>query len=573
MKVAEGTELIAPYGGRLVSLEVPGAEEQQELKQYASNLPSIQISARSVCDFELLATGAFSPINGFMGKEDYQRVTREMRLADGTFFPIPITLPVGPFDGLKLDQEITLRGPQNEVLAILTVNEIYERNYEEEVRNVYGTTDTRHPLVSEMTKWGPFNISGSMKIVELPKRYDFLNLRLSPAGVRDRLKTMGHAQVVAFQTRNPMHRSHEATTKRAMELVNGCLLIHPAVGVTRPGDVDYFTRVRCIQALVQKNYEADRVVLGIFPLAMRLAGPREALWHMIIRRNYGASHFIIGRDHASPGKDSQGKPFYDPYAAQELAARYEKEIGVQSLTFKEFVYVADEDRYEELDKIPEGKKYWTISGTEIREDYLSKGKLLPAWYTHPEVARILMQSYPPKQDQGFCIWFTGLPSAGKSTIAQVLAIRLNEKGKRITFLDGDVVRTHLSKGLGFSREDRDANILRIGFVASEIVRHDGVVISAAVSPYRSTRDQVRSMFSSTHFIEVFVDTPQQICEQRDVKGLYAKARRGEIKGFTGIDDPYEAPVNPEIHVDTCKSRPDESAEMIVQLLQSQGYVE
>ncbi len=572
MQIINKSVLISPYGGKLVDLLVRDQEEKEALKIYAGSLPSIQISPRSFCDIELLATGAFSPLKTFMGEKDYWRVVGEMRLADGTFFPIPITLPVEEFEGLALDKEIALRGPQNEILAILNVEEIYGWDYESEAQNVYGSLDTRHPLISEMNQWGPLNISGSLRVIELPKHYDFLHLRKTPLEVRDRLAMLGFENVVVFQTRNPMHRSHEELTKRAMDLVHGALLIHPTIGVTRPGDVDYYTRVRCIQTLVNHHYDPTRIAFSIFPLAMRLAGPREALWHMIIRRNYGANHFIIGRDHASPGKDSTGKPFYDPYAAQDIGARYQDEIGVKILPFQEFVYLKEERRYEEIDRIPEGSATLSISGTEIRENYLQSGKLLPEWYTRPEIAQILMQTYPPKYEQGFCIWFTGLPCAGKSTIGEILLVKLFEKGRRVTFLDGDVVRTHLSKGLGFDRTGRNANILRIGFVASEIIRHNGVVVCAAVSPYRSTRDQVRAMFPVGNFIEVFVDTPQSLCEERDVKGMYAKARRGEIQGFTGIDDPYEAPVQPEITIKTAEITPFYAANAIIEHLLNLDYI-
>ena len=564
--------LISPYGGELKDLFVGDPEERESLKAFAATLPYIQISQRSLCDLELLATGAFSPLDKFMGEEDYSRVVEEMRLGDGTLFPIPLTLPTEGFEGLALDKQMALRGPQNEILALMNVEEIYPWNHEHVAKNVFKTVDTRHPLVSEMTKWGPLNISGKLRVVQLPKHYDFLHLRRTPRQVREELEKLSFQNVVVFQTRNPMHRSHEELTKRAMNIVDGALLLHPTIGVTRPGDVDYYTRVRCIQSLVDHHYDQSRVVFSIFPLAMRLAGPREALWHMIVRRNYGANHFIIGRDHASPGKDSLGVPFYQPYAAQELAAEHEKEIGLKILPFHEFVYLKDEQRYEEADKIPHGATVLSISGTEIRENYLQSGKVLPDWYTRPEVAHILMQTYPPRHEQGFCIWFTGLPCAGKSTIGEILLVKLFEKGRRVTFLDGDVVRTHLSKGLGFDRGGRDANILRIGFVASEIIRHNGAVICAAVSPYRSTRDQVRTMFPNANFIEVFVDTPQEICEQRDVKGMYAKARRGEITGFTGIDDPYESPLSPEITIKTDECSPAFAANLIIEHLRNQSYL-
>jgi len=308
------------------------------------------------------------------------------------------------------------------------------------------------------------------------------------------------------------------------------------------------------------------------PLAMRMAGPREALWHALIRRNYGATHFVVGRDHAGPGQDSTGKPFYGPYEAQEMMAQYEDELGVKAVQFQEIVYLVDEERYEEASKAPKNAKTASISGTQVRDEYLAKGKLLPAWFTRPETAQILMETNPPRYKQGLCIWFTGLSGAGKSTISEALLPMLLERGRQATVLDGDVVRTHLSKGLGFSKEDRDTNILRIGFVAGEIARHNGTVICAAISPYLSTRNEARKMVGEDHFVEVFVNTPLEVCEGRDVKGMYARARRGEIKGFTGIDDPYEEPLNAELTLDTVETTPEANARKIVAYLESRGFL-
>jgi sulfate adenylyltransferase len=564
--------LISPYGSKLINLLVEDEHERMVLKEYASHLPSIQISTRSLCDLELLATGAFSPLDRFMGQRDYLRVCNEMRLSDGTLYPIPVTLPVELTKEIELDKEIVLRSPTNQILGLMKIEEIFPWDYEHEAERVFGTSDTRHPLVSEMSRWYKWYVSGPIKILELPKHYDFLQFRLTPFQVRERLQQLGFHDVVAFQTRNPMHRSHEELTKRAIQRVHGSLLIHPTVGVTRLEDIDYFTRVRCIQSLVAKYYNPERTLLGIVPLAMRMAGPREALWHMIIRRNYGANHFIIGRDHASPGKNSQSIPFYEPFAAHDLAQKYEHEIGVKTLIFREFVYLPDEDRYEESEALPSQTKTQSISGTQVREDYLRKGKLLPSWYTRPEVAEILTHVHPPREKQGFCIWFTGLPSAGKSTIAQILATKLYENGRRSTLLDGDVVRTHLSRGLGFSHEDRELNILRIGFVASEIVRHEGVVLCAAVSPYRATRDQVRSRFDAGKFIEVFINTPIEVCQIRDVKGLYARALSGQLKGFTGIDDPYETPISPDIEIETLRMTAEEATLKILEYLKQNSFI-
>lgn len=563
--------LITPYGGKLVNLLVTG-EEREELLARSSSLPSVKISARALCDLELLATGAFSPLDRFMRKADYERVLTEMRLNDGTLFPIPVTLPLDESALPSWGEEITLCDARNNTIAVMQIEEVYHWDPQREARLVLGTTDPRHPLISEMVRWGKVYVSGELKVLDLPRYYDFVDLRRTPAQVRARLEEMGYDKVVAFQTRNPMHRIHEELTKRAAEEVGGSLLIHPVVGMTKPGDVDHYTRVRVYRALVEKYYDPNRTLLSLLPLAMRLAGPREALWHAIIRRNYGATHLIIGRDHAGPGVDSRGNPFYGPYEAQMMLEQYADEIGVQPVPFKELVYLPDEDRYEELDKVPEGKRTLTISGTQVRDEYLAKGKLLPEWFTRRETAEILAQMYPPRHKQGFCVWFTGLSGAGKSTTAEILTSMLLERGRQVTLLDGDVVRTHLTKGLGFSREDRDTNILRIGFVAGEIVRHGGTVITAAISPYRATRNEARKMVGEDRFIEVFVDTPIEVCEQRDVKGLYARARRGQITGFTGVDDPYETPVNPEITLYTVGVSPEENARKIIAYLEEKGFL-
>ena len=567
----ERNTLIPPYGGELIDLMVP-PDLADDVKARASELPSIQLSDRATCDLELLATGAFSPLGRFMGERDYRRTVGEMRLDDGTLFPIPVTLPVDDPSPITLDADIALRDSRNELLAVMTVQEAYAWDLEDAADQVFGTRDVRHPLVSEMHRWGRVNISGPLQVLRLPPHHDFIDLRKTPSETRAGLAEYGHANVVAFQTRNPLHRAHEELTKRAAESVDGVLLLHPVVGLTKPGDVDHYTRVRTYRALTQNYYGRDRVLLSLLPLAMRLAGPREALWHAIIRRNYGANHLIVGRDHAGPGVDSAGNPFYGPYDAQEIVDRFSDETGVKTVTFHEMVYVPDDDRYEEVTALPDGARTSSISGTQVREDYLGQGLTLPDWFTRPEVADILGESYPPKHRQGVCIWFTGLSGAGKSTTAEILTDLLMEHGRQVTVLDGDVVRTHLSRGLGFSKEDRDTNILRIGFVAAEIVRHGGVSICAAVSPYSAARNEVRAMVGADHFIEVFVDTPLDVCEERDSKGMYAKARRGEITGFTGIDDPYEAPESPEITLDTVRKSGEENASLVLEYLAEKRFV-
>ena len=563
-------KLITPYGEKLVNL-IANEEEIADLKNLATELNSVQISERSMCDFEMMSTGAFSPLDRFMNQADYQSVVETQRLSNGTLFPIPITLPINSTDDVKLDSQIALRSPKNDLLAIMTVEEIYECDQKADAKKVFGTDDTKHPMIAEMETWGKYNISGKVQTIQTPSHSDFNPLRLTPGETRLRLEEFGYENVVAFQTRNPLHRVHEELTKRAAESVDGVLLIHPVVGMTKPGDVDHYTRVRTYKALTDNYYDQDKVLLSLLPLAMIMGGPREAIWHAIIRRNYGANHLIVGRDHAGPGVDSKGNPFYGPYDAQESVLEHQTELGVKMVPFQMVVYLPEEDRYEEISKVNDTMKTASISGTQVRDDYLSIGKSLPTWFTRPEVSQILEQSFPPMHQQGVCLWFTGLSGAGKTATADIVTNMILEKGRRSTVLDGDVVRTHLSKGLGFSAEDRDTNIRRIGFVAAEIVRHGGIAICAAVSPYIATRNEVREMVGSDKFIEIHVDTPLEVAESRDVKGMYAKARRGEIKGFTGIDDPYEEPVNPEITLDTVKFSAEENANRIVTELEKRGF--
>lgn len=566
----KNTPLNTPYGGSLVDLVVP-SEQKAEVKARAAALPSITLSQRSVHDLELLATGAFSPLTSFLGRADYARVVEEGRLANGTLWPIPITLPVKGSD-VKLDQEVCLRSPKNDILAILTIREAFPWSAEEEAKGVLGKHDMAHPLVSEMRQWGDTDVSGELRVIDLPAPPDFRDLRLTPREVRERLGSNGHARVVAFQTRNPLHRSHEELIKRAMDTTDAALLLHPVVGMTRPGDVDHYTRVRIYRELVARRFDNARTLLALLPLAMRMAGPREALWHAIIRRNHGATHFIVGRDHAGPGPDSSGKPFFGPYDAQEAVCKHADELGVAMVPFKEMVYLPDEDRYVEEDQVPKGARTLKISGTQVRDEYLAKGKELPEWFTRPETAKLLRESAPARHEQGFCIWFTGLSGSGKSTAAEALVALLMERGRRVTLLDGDVVRTHLSKGLGFSPEDRDTNIRRIGWVAAEIVRHGGVAVCAAISPYRATRAEAKSFVGADRFVEVFVDASPLLCEERDVKGLWKQAREGKLKGFTGVDDPYEAPERPDVRLTTVHETPAEEGEKIIAVLEERGFL-
>lgn len=565
------TVLIAPYGDRLVNLIVP-EEDRHEVLHRAKELPYVQISLRSLCDLELMATGAFSPLARFMSKADYTRVLEEMRLADGTLFPIPITLSVTETKGIQLGKEIALRSLRNELIAVMSIEEVFESDHNYEASHVYKTDDSRHPLVAEMATWGKYCISGPLKVVGLPKHFDFCELRKTPAEVRSLLEQYKRPNVVAFHTRNLIHRAHEELTKRAANAVGGTLLLHPTVGLVMPGDADHYARVRSYKAVIKKYYQPQPSVLSVLPLAMRFAGPREAVWHAITRRNYGANYFIVGRDHASPGRNSRGQPFYGPYEAQELLDQVSDEIGVRMIASQELVYVPEEGSYEEIDRVPAGKTYLMISGTKLRNEYLAHRKSIPEWFLRPEAAQILEEIHAPLHKRGVCIWFTGLPGCGKSTLAEMLTTMLTEYGRQVTWLDGDVVRTHLSAGLGFTKEDRDRNILQIGFVASEVVRHGGIAVCAAVSPYRAIRDQVRNIVGKGNFVLVFVDTPLEVCEQRDSKGLYNRARRGEIERLTGIGDPYEVPVMPEITVTTTTRPPEEVVQEIIRYLVEKGFL-
>ena len=545
------------------------------MKATAKDFASLTLDERGLCDLELLAVGGFSPLTGFLGRADYERVVAEKRLADGTLWPLPVTLPVKPGDGVADGKPIALRDVYGNLIAFLHVKELYEYDKTAEAAGAYGSTDAKHPSVAYLNRQPSHYAAGRLEVIRTPPHYDFVTLRRTPAELRKHFQSLGWNRVVAFQTRNPLHRAHEELTKRAAEQIGGGLLIHPVVGVTKPGDVDHYTRVRCYRALVDNYYEPGSVVLSLLPLAMRMAGPREVLLHAIIRRNFGCTHFIVGRDHAGPGADSTGKPFYPPYAAQESMANHADEIGMEMVDFKQMVYLPDDARYSPVDEVPAGVKTADISGTQVRDNYLAKGLQLPEWFSRPAVAEILNETSPPRFRQGLTIWFTGLSGSGKSTVAHALIERLAEFGRNVSLLDGDEIRTHLSKGLGFSKEDRDTNIRRVGFVAAMVSQHGGTVLCSVISPYRAVRDEARKM-SRGNFVEVFCDTPLDVCESRDVKGLYAKARTavkdGKPMGFTGVDDPYEPPVNPEVTIDTSRLPVQECADAIIEKLLALGYV-
>jgi sulfate adenylyltransferase len=551
-------------------------DRSEILRAASTEWPSWNLSPRQLCDLELLLNGGFSPLRGFLSQEDYDSVCTSMRLEDGTLWPIPITLDVTEefANQIEIGSTIALRDPEGFILAALHVSDVWQPDRMFEAYSVYGTTNPEHPGVAHLlNRTNSFYVGGRIEGLRLPVHYDFRPLRLTPAQLRAEFASAGWEKVVAFQTRNPMHRAHFELTLRALEEAGTKLLVHPVVGLTKPGDVAHYTRIRCYQGLMQ-YYPQNTAMLALLPLAMRMAGPREALWHALIRKNYGCTHFIIGRDHAGPGRDSSGKPFYGPYDAQNLVSEHEEEIGIEVVPFKAMVYVEEMDSYLPQDDVPPGTRTIDISGTELRR-YLHEGRDIPEWFTFPEVARHLRDSYVPRSRQGFTIFFTGLSASGKSTIANALAVMLLEQGGRnISILDGDLVRKNLSSELGFSKEHRDLNIRRIGYVASEITKNGGVAICAAIAPYDDVRKEVRAAIEPHGgFILVHVATPLEECELRDRKGNYAKARAGLIGEFTGISHPYELPADAEIVIDNTLLTTEEAAQEIIANLTQQGFLQ
>ena len=568
------SHLIIPHGGELVNLLVD-EERKAVLKDLSLHIPSIAIAERQLCDLELLLNGAFSPLDGFMTRTDYESVLDGMRLQDGTLWPIPVCLDVSEAEASRLEpgQSAAIRDPEGFMLAVMQIKEVWPVDKKLEAKAVYGTEDTTHPGVDYlMHQTGSHYVGGRVEGVNMPLHFDFKHLRLSPREVRAACAKLGWRRMVGFQTRNPLHRAQFEMTLRGMMKAKANLLLQPVVGPTKPGDIDYYTRVRCYQAAAG-HYPPNMMLLSLLPLAMRMAGPREALWHALIRKNYGCSHFIVGRDHAGPGLDKGGKPFYEPYASQELLSQYGEEIGIEILPFEEMVYMPERSQFYPRSELSGKEEMKTLSGTAMRA-LLRTGLDLPEWFTFPEVIDELRKAYPPRYEQGFTVFLTGLSGAGKSTIARVLLSRFLEMGDRpVTLLDGDVVRRHLSSELGFSKEHRDINVRRIGFVASEITKNRGIAICAPIAPYGLSRRQIREMIEQYGgFIEVYVATPLEVCEQRDRKGIYAKARAGLIKGLTGVDDPYEEPEKCEAKIDTTGITPDEAAQEVLFELQRQGYI-
>ena len=562
-----------PHGGELKNLYLSAQDAAAE-KEAAGGYASWDLTERQLCDLERLLNGAFSPLDGFLNKVDYDSVVKTMRLKSGVLWPIPITLDVSEdfAKDIKSGDKLALRDLEGVILATLEVGDTWKPDLDAEAKGVYGTTDVKHPAVNYLKNIGnPVYVGGTLKGLERPTHYDFKHLRDTPAEVRDRFQKLGWRKVVAFQTRNPIHRAHQELTLRAARDVEANLLIHPVVGLTKPGDVDHYTRVRCYEQLLGR-YPEQTTMLSLLPLAMRMGGPREAMWHAIIRKNYGCTHLIVGRDHAGPGQDSNGNDFYGPYDAQELLTEHGEELDITMVPFQLMVYAENRAQYIPIDQKTDEDNVLNISGTELRRR-LQEGLEIPEWFSFPDVVAELRRTHPPRHKQGFTVFFTGLSGSGKSTIANALMVKLMEMGGRpVSLLDGDVVRKNLSSELGFSKEHRDLNIRRIGYVASEITKNGGIAICAPIAPYTATRRAVRESIEPLGgFIEIFVSTSVEECEKRDRKGLYALARAGKIKEFTGISDPYEAPENAEMVIDTVDISPDQAAHRILVKLESMGF--
>jgi sulfate adenylyltransferase len=563
-----------PYGNTLVNLLVDEAR-QNLLKKISLNFPDLTLNARQTCDLELLATGAFSPLKGFMNGSDYESVLDRMRLQDNTLWPIPVCLDVSETIARRLEvgQSLALRDPEGFLLAILHVEDLWPIDHKKEAFQVYGTDDPNHPGVHHLFHaTGDYYVGGAVEVISLPLHPDFKQLRRTPEEIRLNYKKLGWNRVVGFITRNPIHRPQFEITLRAMREAKANLLLLPIAGTTMPKDFDHFTRVRCYHQ-VASHFPPGSYLLNLLPLAARMAGPRTALLHAIIAKNFGCTHLVIGRDHGGPGLNNQGKPFYAPDAAQTIARQHCNEINSTIISFAEMVYLPFEDEYRSVDEVPPGTQAISLSGTEIRRR-IRAGRQVPEWATFPEVMGELLKAYPPPRQQGVTIFFTGLSGAGKSTIAKVLFSRFLEIGDRpVTLLDGDIIRRNLSNELTFSKEHRDINVRRIGFVAGEITKNRGIAICAPIAPYAATRREIRKAIETYGgFIEVHVATPIDECESRDRKGMYAKARAGLIKGFTGVDDPYEEPQSPEVVIDTSHLTPDEAAQEVLLVMGQKGYI-
>ena len=565
---------VTAHGGKLLDLYVSGDHRDREKENARSN-PSWDLTKRQLCDIELLLNGGFSPLHGFVNQKDYQSILADMRLADGTLWPMPINLDVSQTfaDSVQVGERITLRDQEGVAIANMAVSDCWKADKKQEALAVFGVNDDSHPGVHYlMHEAGEYYLGGILTGVTPPLHYDFTHYRHTPASLRDHFAGRGWENVIAFQTRNPVHRAHVTMTKRLMAENNAHFVIHSAVGMTKPGDIDHYYRVRCYEKVLT-HFPKGTAELSLLQLGMRMAGPREALWQAIIRQNHGFTHFIVGRDHAGPGRNNLGGNFYDVKAAQQLVVSFQDELNIRILPAPFLRYVEERGEFCEEHQLLKGEEGLYISGAELRQ-LLQAGEAIPSWFAYPEVVAELHGSLPPRSRQGFTVFFTGFSGSGKSTLANGLYVKLRELGgRKVTLLDGDRVRQNLSSELTFSKEHRDLNIQRIGYVASEITKNGGIAICAPIAPYASTRSRVRRMISQEGtFVEIHVSTPLEVCETRDRKGLYAMARAGKIKGFTGIDDPYEVPESPSLRIDTATCDMACAVQIVIDKLKEIGVI-
>jgi len=549
----------------------------ESLKQDALAYPSVGLNKRQLCDLELLLNRAFYPLRGYMGREEYEGVLEKMRLPDGTLWPMPVCLDVDEKTAAALEpgRPVSLTDEEGFLLAILHVEDVWATDKKQEALAVFGTDDERaHPGVRTFyDNTNPVYVGGRLEGIHLPLHYDFKELRLSPAETHRWFSLNGWRNVIGFQTEKHLHCAHKEMTLLAAREAGASIFLHPVVGLTHPGDLDHYTQIRCYREIVKK-YPKNMILLGLIPMHIRKAGPREALWHAIIRKNYGCSHFMVADDHADPfANDGTRDLFYPRGSAQETVRTYEPETGIKMVPLKRMVYVEEKAQYLPEDQVTPGTKVREISSRELRRR-LENGLEIPEWFSYPEVVAELRYAYPPRSKQGFTIFLTGLSGSGKSTIARVLLVKFMEMHDRpVTLLDGDIVRRNLSSELNFSMEHRNLNIIRIGFVASEITKNGGIALCAPIAPYEESRRHNRDLISQYGgYVEVYVSTPLEVCEQRDRKGLYARARMGKIKGVTGIDDPYVPPSDPELTINTAEMTPEEAAQEILLYLEEQGYI-
>lgn len=566
-----------PHGGVLKDLIARDAPIRDKLFAESETLKHISLTERQLCDLELIISGGFSPLEGFLNEKDYNGVVENLRLESGVLFPIPINLDVSEEEikeaGIKPGARITLRDFRDDSpLAIITVEDVYKPDKEKEAKHVF-RGDPEHPAIKYLYNTvKEYYVGGKLQAITRVNHYDYVGLRNTPAELRSQFEKLGWSKVVAFQTRNPMHRAHRELTVRAARSRQANVLIHPVVGLTKPGDIDHFTRVRVYQAIMER-YPNGLAALSLLPLAMRMGGDREAVWHAIIRKNHGITHFIVGRDHAGPGSNSKGVDFYGPYDAQVLVEKYRDELGIEVVPFQMMTYLPDSDEYAPVDQVREGVRTLNISGTELRKR-LKLGLPIPEWFSYPEVVKVLRESNPPRNKQGFTLFLTGYFNSGKDAVARALQVSLNQQaGRSVSLLLGETVRSELSSELGFSREDRHKNIQRIAFVASELTRSGAAVIAAPIAPFEESRQAARETIEKTggNFFLIHIATPLEHAEKTDKRGIYKKARAGEIKGFTGVDDPYETPESPDITIDLTKIDVRTAVHQVILLLESQGF--